>query len=119
MRPLLWKKPPVGWVKVIYDASLNLALFRVGLGVAIRDHDGCLIAGKSLSIEDAVDLGAVEAMAFIHGVSLCRSLDFQKLILEGDAKVVIDALLSKHVNMSPFGHIIDELQGSLHAFPHW
>ena len=52
-------------------------------------------------------------------VSLCRSLGFQKLIMEGDAKVVIDALLSKYLNMSRFGHIIDELRGSLHAFPHW
>ena len=68
VRPLLWKKPPVGWVKANCDASLNLAMFRVGLGVAIRDHDGCLIAAKSLSIEGVVDPGAVEAMAFIHGL---------------------------------------------------
>lgn len=44
VRLILWKKPPVGWVKVNCDASLNLAHCRVGLGVAIRDHDGCLIA---------------------------------------------------------------------------
>jgi ribonuclease HI len=119
VRPLLWKKSPMGWVKVNCDASLNLAMFRVGLGVAIRDHDGCLIAAKSLSIEGAVDPEAVEATTFIHGVSLCRSLGFQKLILEGDAKVVVNALLSKHVNKSHFGHIIDELRVSLHAFPHW
>jgi hypothetical protein len=94
VRSLLWKKPPVGWVKVNCDAPMNLTLFYVGLGVAIRDHDRCLIAAKSLSIEGAVDPGAAEAMAFIHGVSLCRSLGFQKLILEGDAKVVIYAYKS-------------------------
>jgi hypothetical protein len=117
--PLLWKKPPVGWVKVNCDASLNLALFRVRLGVAICDHDECLIAAKSLSIEGVVDPRVAEVTAFIHGVSLCRSLGFQKLILEGEAKVVVDALLSKHVNKSHFGHIIDELRASLPAFPHW
>jgi hypothetical protein len=81
-------------VKVNCDTSLNLALFRVGLGVAIRDNDECLIAAKILTFEGAMDPGAAEAMAFFHGVSLRRTLGFQKLIPKGDAKIVISALLS-------------------------
>ena len=78
-------------MKVNCDTSLNLALFHVGLGVAIRDNYECLIAAKSLTFEGAIDLGATEAMAFFHGVSLCRTLGFQKLILEDDAKVVVSS----------------------------
>jgi ribonuclease HI len=92
-----------GWVKVNCDASLNKSLCRVGLGIVIRDHDGRVLSAKCISKEGAVDPGAAEAMALSQGVSLCISSGFRNVFVEGDAKIVFDALLADNSRSSRLG----------------
>ncbi|MBA0575584.1 hypothetical protein Golob_024321, partial [Gossypium lobatum] len=57
-----WKKPPVGSIKVIVDATI-LNGYR-GVGVVARDHDGFVIGGCYNCEEKAMDVIWAELDAF-------------------------------------------------------
>ena len=60
-----------------------------------------------------------KALASFHAVILCRDLGIQQLFLEGDAKLVVDAINSNTSTWSHFGHIVEDTRGVLQTFPRW
>jgi ribonuclease HI len=106
-------------VKVNCDASLDKTQCRVGLRIIIRDHGGNVLLARSFTKVGTVEPSAAEAMALFQGVIQCQSLGLQKLILEGEAKVVLDALGKKIINRSRYGHLVEDIRVILNSFPHW
>jgi hypothetical protein len=49
-----WKAPPFGRMKVNWDATLNIQGGRIGMGVVIWDHEGCVRAVKYSSRDDLI-----------------------------------------------------------------
>lgn len=58
-----WSHPPVGVFKVNFDASLFENTGSAGIGVAIRDFDGEIIAALSQRIPLPFSMEMAEAMA--------------------------------------------------------
>ena len=109
--PKSWTKPLVTWVKVNCDAALDKTKGLFGMGVAVRDSDRRLLAAKSLIRRGRVELAVAEGMAFYYGVNLCIAMGFQNIWLEGDEKVICDALIK-----SRYGHLIEDIGMGLLSF---
>jgi ribonuclease HI len=59
---------------------------------------------SSYLINGRFDPTVAEAMAAVHAISFCKKLGIDYLCLEGDAKNVVNALISREENWSPMGH---------------
>lgn len=89
-----WKAPSPGWFTVNW--------------LVVRDHMGLVHAAHGFTREGFFDPTDVEALATIFDVQLCRDLDLRKIQLEGDAKMVVEAVVSNENDGSHRGHLIDE-----------
>jgi hypothetical protein len=58
-------------------------------------------------------------IALFQGVVQCQSLGLHKIVLEEDAKVVLEALGKKAINSSRYGHLVEDIWVILNSFPHW
>ncbi|KAL6128113.1 hypothetical protein ACLB2K_071469 [Fragaria x ananassa] len=87
-----WFPPPVGTFKVNVDASWHPPN-RTGIGVVIRDSDRRVIAGTSFSCRSSSVIEA-EATASLAGIDLAASWQLMEIIMETDAKEVVEEILS-------------------------
>uniref|UniRef100_A0A2N9EFE1 Reverse transcriptase domain-containing protein n=1 Tax=Fagus sylvatica TaxID=28930 RepID=A0A2N9EFE1_FAGSY len=90
-----WKPPPSGFLKLNTDGS---ALGNPGLasvGGLIRDSNGNWVRGFSRFI-GTTNSFAAELWGLRDGLELARKLDIAKLIVEVDAKAVVDIILSEN-----------------------
>lgn len=87
-----WMRPPVGWCKVNVDAALNAKTGRMGFGIIVRDSEGKVRAAKSVPKVGLVEPAAALTMAVFYGVSYCHERGIPNILVEGDAKQVIDAI---------------------------
>jgi ribonuclease HI len=58
----------------------------------IRDTDGSFVAAQSKTCTGKFSPAAVEAMAAMVAMELCRELGLIHVYLEGDAKTIIDTI---------------------------
>jgi hypothetical protein len=77
-----WKNPPLGWFKANWDAGIDHAKGRVGLGAVIRDHYGRLWAAKAMTHGGFLEPKAVETLAASMASQLCIEMGFQQVQLE-------------------------------------
>jgi hypothetical protein len=68
---------------------------------------------------DCPDPSTAEAFSALRVVQLCKALGATMIHLEGDAKVVIDALLSGEEDRSHMGNVIEDIKEELRTVPHW
>jgi ribonuclease HI len=108
-----WTKPPDGAVKINWDASVNANLNRMGAGVVVRDSHGVVLAmycttkGFVTSPSDAETVGAWAA------VELAKRLGLQRVIFEGDALEIIQALTRDGDCWASYGQILNEIKSEL------
>ena len=62
----------------------------LGLGVVIHDSRGRFIAVRVRKIMGVADAMKVEALAIREGLNLVMDLGIRALILEGDAKTILE-----------------------------
>jgi ribonuclease HI len=105
--------------EVNVDAALDRGAGKMGFGLIMRDHEGKLVAAKSIMRMGSWDSAAAEALAAYFGVILGQEIGVQKMILEGDAKQIIDAIQEKDRQDSMIGHLIDDVRLSLNNIPEW
>nr|XP_027093628.1 uncharacterized protein LOC113714028 [Coffea arabica] len=84
-----WIRPPEGFCKLKFDGSLVDQ--QGGGGGILRDSNGRMIFAFSEGYTGVTSLQA-EARALCTGLELCTLLDVTALLVEGDSKVVIDAV---------------------------
>ena len=117
--PIQWQRPPLGWFKANWDASVSKQQGRMGLGVVIRDGQGKYIAAQSKTEPGCLDPSAAEARAALLAIRLCVGLGLQQVQLEGDALMVVTGVNSSTVDWSSLGLLIDDIKGELRLVPGW
>jgi hypothetical protein len=105
-----WKKPPLDFVKLNWDASLDTNSERMGVGDLIRDSGGNVLAAISSSIPLVQDPEVAETVVAWRTLSFCCEQGFQKIILEGDSLNVIKDLQQEEGCWSKYGQIIEDMQ---------
>ncbi|XP_062167031.1 uncharacterized protein LOC133873327 [Alnus glutinosa] len=79
-----WVRPPVGMLKVNWDAALYIATKRLGVGV--------VVAAMTMCIPSRTDPATTEALAVWEAVRFYDSQGWQRVLFEGDAQSIVMAL---------------------------
>jgi ribonuclease HI len=114
-----WKAPPHDYLKINWDAGIDFKRGCVGLGAIICNHQGRMWASKSQTRLGFMDPTTVETMATLMAVQLCQEKGIRKAQLEGDAKIVIDTIISSESDESSNGQLTEDIRETLQAIPWW
>ena len=105
---VIWKPPPWPRLKVNFDGAMFRENDLVGVGVVIRDDNGLMVAVIAEKISLPYSVTAVEVLAAIKALRFARDIGLKSLILEGDSKITVDALLGDNMEHVEFGNLIEE-----------
>ncbi|XP_030924892.1 uncharacterized protein LOC115951908 [Quercus lobata] len=101
--------PPISPLyKINFDGALSSDLGAAGLGVVIRDSCGLVVGALAERIPIPISAAIVEALAFRRTLYFAKELSICELVCEGDAKVIIRALLSKELVHPEYGHVLQD-----------
>jgi ribonuclease HI len=91
----------------------------MGLATVARDWTGKLVLASWATRMGCPDSSTVEALSALRAIKTCKERGMTKIHMEGDAKVVIDALLNGDEDRSPMGNVIEDIKEELCIVPHW
>ena len=97
----------MGWKKLNTDGLVLDSVGQAGCGVVVRDDHGNWIAGFTRHI-GATDNFATELWGLRDGLSLCLSLNIPCLVVELDAKTVVDVLRNYSYDNRIISPIMDD-----------
>ncbi|KAF5476878.1 hypothetical protein F2P56_003569 [Juglans regia] len=95
-----WKGPESGFVKVNWDASLDVEKKRKGAG----------IVGSP---------AVAELQALWRALKLCAELQWNKIIFEGDAMGIIDTVNRQNCCWEWHGQVVEDIKLILQNRPNW
>ncbi|XP_041000308.1 uncharacterized protein LOC121246267 [Juglans microcarpa x Juglans regia] len=106
IRTETWRPPPMNVYKANWDAFVDRVSCRMGVGVVVRNLEGCVIAtSRSLFPDTKLD----EAVAALRAVLYCKQLGISRLLIEGDALNVVNDLNKETMDWSTAGLIIQDI----------
>lgn len=111
-----WRAPSQGWYKANWDVAIDKSHGQVGIGVVIREEKGQVIAAMSKTRMSLLEPTTGEAYAAYHAACLCKDVGVQNILLEGDAKQIVEAINSHTRTWSHFGHLISDTRRILPSF---
>ncbi|XP_041001662.1 uncharacterized protein LOC121247365 [Juglans microcarpa x Juglans regia] len=116
---IFWRKLEEGWLKINFDAATDSKNQKVGVGVIIRDHNGEQMAACSEPNLLLPQPLIAEAAAMRKAIELCIELGFNRVIIEGDAKVILEAVVNPNTCWTAYGQIIQDVKESLKELNDW
>ncbi|XP_042988726.1 uncharacterized protein LOC122316260 [Carya illinoinensis] len=90
-----WKAPIGECIKVNWDAGMSKKDGRVGIGVMVRDGRGEVLVSLCCSKEGCCSPVVAEFRALWRAMKLCAELNFENVIFEGNALVVVKVVNSE------------------------
>ena len=102
-----WEKPPLGWAKLNTNGA---AVGRSGLarcGGLIRDDKGAWLAGFSRNIGSTSSYAA-ELWGIRDGLTLCCNMNIHSIIVELDAKSIVDVFGNPNFEGNIISPIMDD-----------
>lgn len=74
----------------------------------IRDHGGLVIASLAQNLNQAYNPVEIEAMATTQGIEFAIEIGVDRVLIEGDSSVVMEALRSKNVGLASYDSLIED-----------
>ena len=103
-----WTKPEARWHKCNVDAAVFSHDNCIGIGCIVRDEDGRMVTAKNSKVCGDVNSATAEAISCRKALSWLKYLGFNKVIIESNAQVVVQAMLSAKEVFSYFGFVIED-----------
>ena len=110
-----WNRPPVGWFKLNADGASFGNPGKASGGGLIRDHHGSWVKGYMRHIGFTSSIAA-EFWALKDGLMLASQLGITQLLVELDAKVVVDLILSSKSSNNSFSALLNDCRYLLCQF---
>ncbi|XP_040994328.1 uncharacterized protein LOC121240868 [Juglans microcarpa x Juglans regia] len=88
----VWQAPPSNWLKMNWDSAVDNARGIIGVGVAVRDSTGKIIATMRTKKHLFPDPLLAEAFGALKIVQFGLELGLTQVIIEGDSLQVINNL---------------------------
>jgi ribonuclease HI len=114
-----WTAPNSGGKKANWDVAINKAQGNVGVGVIIRDENGWIVAAMSRTRQGLLEPTTGEAFGAFQAARLITELGLQNIILEGDAKQIVDAINSNMSTWSQYGHLVEDTRRLVCSLSRW
>uniref|UniRef100_A0A7N2LI12 RNase H type-1 domain-containing protein n=1 Tax=Quercus lobata TaxID=97700 RepID=A0A7N2LI12_QUELO len=105
---ITWKPPPWPKLKVNFDGSVFRDENLASVSVIIRDENGRMVASMVEKFPLPFSVTAMEVIATKKAFKFAFDLGLSSIVLEGNSKNTIDALLSEDSSLVDFGHLLDE-----------
>ncbi|KAF5469997.1 hypothetical protein F2P56_010551 [Juglans regia] len=112
---VLWSRPRESFVKANWDAAMSKKDRKVGLGVVIRDEEGEILVAAREQINYLTDSATAECLALWKAMEVCRELNFNRVLFEGDAQVIVNAVNKGDEDYSSYGSVIEDAKKLLKA----
>ncbi|XP_028785694.1 uncharacterized protein LOC114741595 [Neltuma alba] len=96
-----WSKPHFENVKLNYDGAYCRKTGKAGIGIICRDSYGLFMRGWSEGVVASSALHA-EILAMTKAISLSEEWGYSNVILEGDCKVLVDAISARSPSSCPW-----------------
>ena len=107
VKQVSWEKPDPGWLKLNTDGSLSGSVGTTAGGGLIRDEFGNWVIGFSRKI-GRIDSFIAELWALRDGLQLCHQLNACAVLVELDAKSLVDALNNSSYCNSVISPLLDD-----------
>ena len=107
VKRIRWEKPPDGWMKLNTDGSVIGSKGVAGCGGVIRDDGGNWISGftKRIGITNSF---MAEMWGLREGLIMCCNLNIASLIVELDARAVVDVFSNAQYVNNVISPILDD-----------
>ena len=106
-----WKPPHSFSFKINYDGVVYSISNCSGIGIVIRDHRGLVIASLAQNLNQAykpVEIEAMAGLAATRGIEFAAEIDVDRVLIERDLSVVMEALRSKNVGLASYDLLIED-----------
>nr|POE55393.1 putative ribonuclease h protein [Quercus suber] len=103
-----WRPPSPPLYKINFDGALFSDLGTAGLGVVIRDWRGQVVGALAERIPIPKSAATVKALACRRALHFANEFRISEFVCEGDAEVIIKALLSNEAAHPEYGHVLQD-----------
>ncbi|XP_041004152.1 uncharacterized protein LOC121249517 [Juglans microcarpa x Juglans regia] len=118
-RDVKWMPPIADFTKVNFDAAIDQAEKKMGIGVVGRNFKGELLFSVYAVKMFIGPVDLAEANALWRAMEICSDLNIQQVQFEGDAPKVITDICKKGATSSWLGQQVDEIKSLLQQMPDW
>ncbi|KAM6568954.1 hypothetical protein CsatB_016939 [Cannabis sativa] len=109
----LWRKPSVDMVKVNVDGAIFQTQQKFGFGCIARNHHGHLLEARSVSRWGCVLPEIAEVIGIKEALSWIKTRGWDRVVVETDALVVVQAINSSVHMPSQFGLLVEDCRSIL------
>ncbi|XP_042968991.1 uncharacterized protein LOC122301662 [Carya illinoinensis] len=95
-----WRKPEDSRFKANFDATYDAKRQKMGAGIIVIGRNGDVMASMAIPIYHVTSPFIAESYAIWKTIDMCTRLGFREVVLEGDAKVVINIVNTKEEDES-------------------
>ena len=99
-----------------FDGALFAGESKAGLGVIIRNDSKLVMAALLQNIPLPTSVEMVEVLAVHRALWLAKELGFQRLIVEGDPKSIINAINGENMDRFENGQILQDIRLLISSF---
>lgn len=111
-----WKPPGAGFVKINWDASLNVKSALIGMGCVIRNAEGFVVAAKCGISRAVAEPVCAEAMAALFALEFCSELGYVNIVSEGDSLQIIKGVSDSDYPLDRIGHFLEAIKQRVGGF---
>ena len=104
-----WKPPDTGFVKANFDGAIFEDLRAAGIGVAVRNEHGEVVAALAEQIPISDYVFTLETLAARRAILFVQELGLHNVIFKGDSESSIQAISNRLFSHLSCGHIIHDI----------
>ncbi|KAK6164302.1 hypothetical protein DH2020_001166 [Rehmannia glutinosa] len=112
-----WKRPPSMFFKCNVDASLNNGMNSTGVGMILRDDKGEFVVARVVTFPGLFEPKEAEAIGVREALSWIKLIGLQQVVVETNAKCVVDGISSVEYGESEFDGLLQECRFLLQGEP--
>ena len=90
------------------DAIVFSHVNSIGIGCIVRNEFGQMVAAKNTKLRGDADPVTAEAISCREALSWLKPLGFNKVVIESDAQVIVQAMLDSMEDLSYFGSVTED-----------
>ena len=111
-----WKPPDTGFVKANFDGAIFEDISAAGIGVAVWNEHGEVVAAMAEKVPVPDSVFTLEALAARRAVLFVQELGLHNVVFEGDSASSIQAISNRLFTHSSCGHIINGILLFVNSF---